>query len=169
MQKIDQYIFKQLLIIFAFFLFILTLIFWTNRAIRLFDQLISDGHSSSVLLEFALLSLPSATIIVFPLASFAAVIFVTNRLKNDAELTILQSSGLSPWRMGKAYFLFGFLCMLILSFFTIFIVPNTTKILHERQLDLDTSVSAQLLKEGKFIHPFKGVTFYFKTLEYYPI
>ena len=118
-----------------------------------------------MLLEFALLSLPSATIIVFPLASFAAVIFVTNRLKNDAELTILQSSGLSPWRMGKAYFLFGFLCMLILSFFTIFIVPNTTKILHERQLDLDTSVSAQLLKEGKFIHPFKGVTFYFKEIK----
>ena len=142
MQKIDQYIFRQLLIIFAFFLFILTIIFWINRAIRLFDQLISDGHSSSVLLEFALLSLPSATIIVFPLASFAAVIFVTNRLKNDAELTILQSSGLSPWRIGKPYFLFGFLCMLILSFFTIFIVPNTTKILHERQLDLDTSVSA---------------------------
>ena len=165
MQKIDQYIFRQLLIIFAFFLFILTLIFWINRAIRLFDQLISDGHSSSVLIEFALLSLPSATIIVFPLASFAAVIFVTNRLKNDSELTILQSSGLSPWRMGKPYFLFGFFCMLILSFFTIFIVPNTTKILHERQLDLDTSVSAQLLKEGKFIHPFKGVTFYIKEIK----
>ena len=132
---------------------------------RLFDQLISDGHSSSILFQFALLSLPSTTTIVFPLACFAAAIFVTNRLKNDSELTVLQSAGLSPWRMNKPYFIFGLLSMLILGFFTTFVVPNTAKILHEKQTELDSSVSARLLKEGKFIHPFRGVTFYIKGIE----
>lgn len=165
MQKLDQYILKQLSLIFVFFLFVFTLIFWINRAIGLFDRLITDGHSSSILFEFALLSLPSTTTIVFPLACFAAVIFVTNRLKNDSEFTVLQSAGLSPWRLNKPYFIFGILCMLILGFFTTFIVPNTTKILHEKQIVLDSSVSARLLKEGKFIHPFKGVTFYIKGIE----
>ena len=37
--------------------------------------------------------------------------------------------------------------------------------LHEKQLELDSSVSARLLKEGKFIHPLKGVTFYIKGIE----
>lgn len=164
-QKLDRYIFKQLSLIFVFFLFVFTLIFWINRAIGLFDRLITDGHSSSTLFQFALLSLPSITTIVFPLACFAAVIFVTNRLKIDSEFTVLQSAGLSPWRLNKPYFIFGILCMLILGFFTTFVVPNTAKILHEKQLELDSSVSARLLKGGKFIHPFKGVTFYIKEIE----
>lgn len=164
-QKLDRYIFKQLSLIFVFFLFVFTLIFWINRAIGLFDRLITDGHSSSTLFQFALLSLPSITTIVFPLACFAAVIFVTNRLKIDSEFTVLQSAGLSPWRLNKPYFIFGILCMLILGVFTTFVVPNTAKILHEKQLELDSSVSARLLKGGKFIHPFKGVTFYIKEIE----
>ena len=164
-QKLDRYIFKQLSLIFVFFLFVFTLIFWINRAIGLFDRLITDGHSSSTLFQFALLSLPSITTIVFPLACFAAVIFVTNRLKIDSEFTVLQSAGLSPWRLNKPYFIFGSLCMVILGVFTTFVVPNTAKILHEKQLELDSSVSARLLKGGKFIHPFKGVTFYIKEIE----
>ena len=90
MQKLDKYIFRQLSLIFVFFLFIFTLIFWINKAVSLFDRLIADGHSSSLLFQFALLSLPSTTTTVFPLACFASVIFVTNRLRNDCELTVLQ-------------------------------------------------------------------------------
>ena len=164
-QKLDLYIFRQLSIIFLFFLFVFTLIFWINRAINLFDQLISDGHSSSIILQFVLLNLPSTTTLVFPLACFAAVIFVTNRSKNDSELTVLQSAGLSPWRMNKPYFIFGLISMIILAFFTTFIVPNTAKIIDEIQIELDSSVSARLLKDGKFIHPFRGVTFYIKEIE----
>ena len=164
-QKLDLYIFRQLFIIFLFFLFVFTLIFWINRAINLFDQLISDGHSSSIILQFVLLNLPSTTTLVFPLACFAAVIFVTNRLKNDSELTVLESAGLSPWRMNKPYFIFGLISMIILAFFTTFIVPNTAKIIDEIQIEFDSSVSSRLLKDGKFIHPFKGVTFYIKEIK----
>ena len=164
-QKLDLYILRQLSIIFLFFLFIFTLIFWINRAVNLFDQLISEGHSSSIILQFVLLNLPSTTTLVFPLACFAAVIFVTNRLKNDSELTVLQSAGLSPWRMNKPYFIFGFISMIILAFFTTFIVPNTAKIIDEIQTEFDSSVSARLLKDGKFMHPFRGVTFYIKEIK----
>ena len=85
MQKLDRYIFRQISLIFVFFLLVFTMIFWINRAISLFDRLISDGHSASILFQFALLSLPSITTIVFPLACFAAVMFVTHRLKNDSS------------------------------------------------------------------------------------
>ena len=164
-QKLDRYILRQLTLIFVFFLFVFTLIFWINRVVGLFDRLISDGHSPSILFQVALLSLPSTTTTVFPLACFAAAIFVTNRLKNDSELTVFQSAGLSPWRMNKPYLIFGLFCMLILGVFTTYIVPNTAKILHDKQKELDSSVSARLLQEGKFIHPLKGVTFYIKGIE----
>ena len=165
MNKLDRYIFQQVLYSFVFFLSIFTLIFWINRTIRLFDRLITDGHSSTVLLEFAVLSLPSITSIVFPLACFASVVFVTNRLINEAEMTVLQSSGLSPFRLLKPYLIFGILSMVSLGFFTTLIMPFTTKSLYEKQMELDSSVSAKLLKEGRFIHPIKGVTFYIKEIE----
>ena len=165
MKKLDFYILKQLFLTFVFFLFIFTLILWINRAIRLFDRIIADGHRSSVLLELAILSLPSIASIVFPLACFATAVFVTNRLKNDAEIIILYSSGLSSWRLVKPYWIFGILSMVSLSFFTTFLAPNASKTLHERQLELDSSVSARLLREGKFLHPVKGITFYIKEIK----
>ena len=55
--------------------------------------------------------------------------------------------------------------MVGLGFFTTLVVPFTSKTLFERQLDLDSSVSARLLKEGKFIHPIPGVTFFVKEIE----
>tara|TARA_Y100001934_G_C12339493_1_gene769403 strand:- start:1392 stop:2210 length:819 start_codon:yes stop_codon:yes gene_type:complete len=67
--------------------------------------------------------------------------------------------------MNKPYLIFGLLGMVILGVFTTFVVPNTAKILHEKQKELDSSVSARLLKEGKFIHPLKGVTFYIQEIE----
>jgi len=165
MRKLDLYILKQLLLVFVFFLFVFTLIFWVNKAVQLFDRLISQGHSATVLFEFAILSLPSTSTIVFPLSCFAAVIFVTNKLKNDAELTVLQSAGLSPLRLARPYLIFGFSSMLILGLFTTLIVPTTSKMLHQKQIELDYSVSGRLLKEGKFVHPIKGVTFYIKKIE----
>lgn len=165
MKKLDRYIFKQIFLSFSFFLLLFTLIFWINRAIRLFDRLIEGGHSSSVFVEFAVFSLPSISSIVFPFSCFSAAVYVTNRLKNDAEITIFHSFGLSPWRLLKPYLIFGIFSMLTLSLFTTLIVPITSKVIHKRQLELDSSVSARLLKEGKFIHPFQGVTFYIKKIE----
>ena len=165
MNKIDRYILGQILSVFTFFLFILTIVFWINRAISLFDKLISQGHSSSVLFKFALLSLPSTSTIVFPLACLAASIFVTNKLKNDTEIIILQNLGLSPWRIAKPFVLFGLVTMFGLGFITTLLVPSAAEELHKSQIELDSSVSARLLKEGKFIHPVKGITFYIKEIE----
>jgi len=55
--------------------------------------------------------------------------------------------------------------MLSLGLFTTLIIPLTSKLLFERQVELDSSVSARLLKEGKFIHPIPGVTFFVKEIE----
>ena len=48
---------------------------------------------------------------------------------------------------------------------TTILVPYASEQLHKNQIELDNSVSARLLKEGKFIHPVKGITFYIKEIE----
>ncbi|MBS07146.1 MAG: LPS export ABC transporter permease LptF [Marinovum sp.] len=145
---------------FGFFSLILLFIYWINKAIALFDKLISDGQPFLVFLEFSILTIPPIIPIIAPLAAFAAAIFVTNRLKNDSELTIMQATGFSPLRLSRAIFLFGLMVTIILLIISHYLVPKTNNILIERQNEVTSSLNAKLLKVGSFIHPQNSVTFY---------
>ena len=43
MSRFDRYLLSQLLALFGFFALVLVAVFWVNRAVGLFDQLIGDG------------------------------------------------------------------------------------------------------------------------------
>ena len=160
MSRFDRYLFTQYFLMFGFFSLILLFIYWINKAIALFDNLISDGQSFVVFLEFSILTIPPIIPIVAPLAAFAAAIFVTNRLKNDSELTIMQATGFSPLRLSRSIFLFGLVVTIILLIISHYLIPKSNNILLKRQNEVASSLNAKLLKVGSFIHPQNGVTFY---------
>ena len=145
---------------FGFFSIILLLIYWINKAIALFDKLISDGQTFLVFLEFSILTIPPIIPIIAPLAAFAAAIFVTNRLKTDSELTIMQATGFSPLRLSRAICLFGLIVTTILLIISHYLIPKSNNILLKRQNEVASSLNAKLLRVGSFIHPQNGVTFY---------
>ncbi len=160
MSRFDRYLFTQYFLMFGFFSLILLFIYWINKAIALFDNLISDGQTFLVFFEFSILTIPPIIPIVAPLAAFAAAIFVTNRLKNDSELTIMQATGFSPLRLSRSIFLFGLVVTIILLIISHYLVPKSNNILLKRQNEVASSLNAKLLKVGSFIHPQNGVTFY---------
>ena len=160
MSRFDRYLFTQYSLMFGFFSLILLFIYWINKAIALFDNLISDGQTFLVFLEFSILTIPPIIPIVAPLAAFAAAIFVTNRLKNDSELTIMQATGFSPLRLSRSIFLFGLVVTIILLIISHYLIPKSNNILLKRQNEVASSLNAKLLKVGSFIHPQNGVTFY---------
>ena len=160
MSRFDRYLFTQYFLMFGFFSLILLFIYWINKAIALFDNLISDGQTFLVFLEFSILTIPPIIPIVAPLAAFAAAIFVTNRLKNDSELTIMQATGFSPLRLSRSIFLFGLVVTIILMIISHYLIPKSNNILLKRQNEVASSLNAKLLKVESFIHPQNGVTFY---------
>ncbi|HID05564.1 MAG TPA: LptF/LptG family permease, partial [Armatimonadetes bacterium] len=101
MARFDRYMLRQLLLTFGFFALVLVLIYWINQAVLLFDQLIANGESAAVFVEFSILTLPLMIAIVLPIAGFTAAIFVTNRLSADNELVVAQSAGFGPFRMAR--------------------------------------------------------------------
>ena len=160
MSRFDRYLFTQYFLMFGFFSLILLFIYWINKAIALFDNLISDGQTFLVFLEFSILTIPPIIPIVAPLAAFAAAIFVTNRLKNDSELTIMKATGFSPLRLSRSVFLFGLVVTIILLIISHYLIPKSNNVLLKRQNEVASSLNAKLLKVGSFIHPQNGVTFY---------
>ena len=102
MQRFDRYMLSQLMVVFGFFALVLVMVYWLNRSVGLFDELIANGHTAGIFLEFTLLALPGVVAIVLPMAAFGAAVYVTNRMSNESELTVLQATGLSPWRLAGA-------------------------------------------------------------------
>ncbi|MDJ0822134.1 MAG: LPS export ABC transporter permease LptF [Paracoccaceae bacterium] len=155
---------SQLMVLFGFFALVLVAVYWVNRAVLLFDRLIADGHSAAVFFEFTALSLPSVITLVLPMAAFAATVYVTNRLSGDSELTVVQSTGYSPWRLARPVLAFGILVGMMLLVLTHVLVPSSRAQLREREQEISGSISAALLREGTFLHPTRGVTFYIRAI-----
>lgn len=165
MSRYDRYVLSQFLLFFGFFALILVAVFWINRAVVLFDKLIGDGQSAFVFLEFTALTLPNLIRMVLPIAAFAAAVFVTNRLKNDSELTVMQATGSSPWRLARPVFVFGLIAAAMMSMLTHVLLPASIKQLAVREAEVARNVTARLLNEGSFLHPAAGVTFYISQID----
>jgi lipopolysaccharide export system permease protein len=151
---------SQLMVAFGLFALVLVLVYWINRAVRLFDQIISSGESATVFLELSVLALPSVVKLVLPVAAFAAAVYVTNRLSNESELVIAQQAGLGPWRLARPVLVFGLIVAVFAAALAHVLVPASLARLADRQDDLAQNVTARLLVEGRFLHPSDGITFY---------
>lgn len=165
MTRTDRYMLSQLLILFGFFALVLVAIFWINRAVVLFDRLIGDGQSAMVFLEFTALGLPRLITTVLPVATFAAAVYVTNRLSNDSELTVLQATGATPFRIARPVLFFGLVVALMMSALSHFLVPMSRAQLQQREAEISQNVTARLLTEGTFLHPSDQVTFYTRVID----
>ncbi|MEL6809066.1 MAG: LPS export ABC transporter permease LptF [Pseudomonadota bacterium] len=164
MVRFDRYMLSQLLWLFGFFALVLVAVFWINRAVQLFDRLIGDGQTALVFLEFSALGLPVLITRVLPIATFAAAVYVTNRLSNESELTVMMATGTSPWRMARPVAVFGLISAVMMSLLSHALVPIASQQLAEREVEISKNITSRLLTEGEFLSPAQGVTFYTRSV-----
>ncbi len=142
----------------------LVLVYWVNRAVLLFDQLIANGESAMVFVELSILTLPLMISQVLPVAAFAAAVFITNRLSAENELVVAQSTGFGPFRMARPVLIFGLLTGLFLAVLNHVLVPMSQERLSIRKDEIAENITARFLTEGSFVHPTDGVTFYIREI-----
>ncbi|PIE14509.1 MAG: LPS export ABC transporter permease LptF [Rhodobacterales bacterium] len=164
MARFDRYMLSQLMVLFGFFALVLVSVFWINRAVKLFDTLIADGQTAWVFAEFTALTLPKVIAMVLPVAAFAGTVYVTNRLSSESELTVMQATGFSPWRLARPVLFFGLIVALMMSVLSHVLVPTSLAQLKQREIEISRNVTAKLLTEGTFLHPAAGVTFYIREI-----
>lgn len=162
--RFDRYLLSQLLMLFGFFALVLVLVYWVNRAVVLFDQLIANGQSAAVFLEFTALTLPNVIRIVLPVAAFAGTVYATNRLMSESELVVVQATGFSPWRLIRPVMFFGVFIFVLSSILAHVLVPISSARLADRTAEISENMTARLLSEGQFLHPATGVTFYIREI-----
>ena len=160
MPRIDRYILSQMLTLFGFFALVLVSVYWINRAVSLFEQLMSDGQTALVVLEFTALTLPLVISVVLPVAAFAATAYGTNRLSNESELVAMQVAGLSPWRLARPVLVFGLVVSVMVGILVNGLVPAARARMADRQAEIAENVTAQFLRPGVFQYPADGITMF---------
>jgi len=121
--RLDRYLLSQLMALFGFFALVLVSVYWINQAVWLFERLISDGHTASVVLEFTALMLPNVIRLVLPVSAFAAAVYAINRLASESELVVMQATGFSPWRLARPVAMFGLVIGVLLAILVHWLVP----------------------------------------------
>lgn len=164
MARIDRYILSQFLTLFGFFALVLVSVYWINRAVSLFEQLISDGQTAMVVLEFTALTLPLVISVVLPIAAFAASAYGTNRLSSESELVAMQAAGLSPTRLARPVLVFGLIVAMMSAALVHGLVPAARARMADRQTELAENVTAQFLRPGSFQFPADGLTLYIRAI-----
>ncbi len=165
MPRFDRYLLSQLLVHFGFFALVLVGVYWINRAVSLFDQLMSDGQSAMVFLEFSMLTLPGVIKLVLPIAAFVATVFVANKLTVESELVVMQATGFSAFRMARPVAVFGLIVALMMAALVHVLVPMSRATMIAERAALSENITARFLTEGQFTHPTRGVTFYMTEID----
>lgn len=164
MSRFDRYLLSQLLALFGFFSLVLVAVYWVNRAVGLFDQLIGDGQSALVFLQFSLLTLPNVIRLVLPISAFIGAVYVANRLMSESELVVMQATGFSAFRLARPVWYFGLIVTGMMLVLMHVLVPASRSALAERSEAISQNVSARFLKDGQFIHPSDGITLYIREI-----
>lgn len=150
--------------LFGFFALVLVGVYWINKAVGLFDQLIGDGQSALVFLEFSLLTLPAVIKLVLPVAAFIATVYGTNRMLTESELVVMQATGFSGFRLARPVFYFGLVAAGMMMVMTHLLVPLSRETLISARATLSENITARYLTEGQFSHPAPGVTLYIREI-----
>lgn len=130
--------------------FSLLAMLWLTQSLRFVEMVTNKGLPLRLFVELTSLLMPQLFAVLSPIALFAAVLFVYNRLLSDRELVIMQAAGISPLRNAASVFVMG----ILLSFFSIYVqnfgIPQAEGAFRRLEWEVKNNVSHLMFREGEF-------------------
>ncbi|HCU59145.1 MAG TPA: hypothetical protein DIC64_04100 [Alphaproteobacteria bacterium] len=150
MKKLTKYISGQITSGFLLVVFSLLAMLWLTQSLRFVEMVTNKGLPLRLFVELTSLLMPRLFVVLSPIALFAAVLFVYNRLLSDRELVIMQAAGISPLRNAASVFVMG----ILLSFFSIYVqnwgIPQAEGAFRKLEWEVKNNVSHLMFREGEF-------------------
>jgi len=150
MRAVTRYILRQLAVVTVFVTTGLTMAVWLTQSLRFVDYIVNRGLPLTDFLLFVAFMLPAFLGIVLPIAAFAAVTFVYNKLTNESELVILRSAGVSPIGMARPGLALALAVTALVYAISLYFLPLSYQAFKDLQHEIRHDYSAVLLEEGVF-------------------
>jgi lipopolysaccharide export system permease protein len=158
MGSIARYIFRTTTTAFIVVLVSLTGVIWVTQALRDIDLMTNRGQSIVAFLGITGLLIPMLIMIVAPVALFVATAHVLNKLANDSEIIVMNASGMSPWRLFRAFVPVVVLVSLLVAALGAYVAPKGLRTLREWVTSVNANVVSTLVQPGRFVTIVGNVT-----------
>ncbi|MCQ2562028.1 MAG: LptF/LptG family permease [Alphaproteobacteria bacterium] len=141
-------------------LLILTGLAWMMQIMSMMKFLINYGINVFSFINMTALMIPFIISIIIPFVIFISVIFVYNKLISENEITVMMSSGLSPYQIAKPALTFAGIITVIHLILNIWIVPYSQKQFYETQWNLRYGLAHLKIQETAFTKLTNGLVVY---------
>ncbi|HWP26443.1 MAG TPA: LPS export ABC transporter permease LptF [Xanthobacteraceae bacterium] len=163
MGSIGAYIFRTTLGAFLVVLVSLTAIIWVTHALREFDLVTTQGQNVLVFLGITSLTIPLLVLVIAPLALVIAVGHVLNKLSTDSEIIVMNSAGMSPWRLFRPFFAMAILVSLLVGAISIYVAPQALRQLRNWITEVRADIVNNIVQPGRFTIIEQGLTFHIRA------
>ena len=165
MKILNKYILKQTIVGFLLISFSLLAILWLTQSLHFVELITNKGLPIGLFIELTSLLMPRLFSILSPIAAFAAVLFVYNRMLTDRELVVMKSAGISPIKNAQPTIYFGLILSILGLYLNIWGIPLAEAKFNDLQWQIKNDVSHLLFKEGQFTEIQTGLTVFISQRE----
>ena len=158
MGSIDRYIFRTTFAAFVIVLVSLTAVIWVTQALRDIDIMTSQGQNVLVFVGITGLIVPLLVLVIAPIALLIAVAHVLNKLSTDSEIIVMNSAGISPWALLRAFVPVTLVVSLLVLAISAYFAPKGLRMLRDWLTEVRANVVTNVVQPGRFSTIESGVT-----------
>jgi lipopolysaccharide export system permease protein len=159
LRKLNQYLIKDYLTIFAVAMLLITFAFSIAAVYKAID-IMARGLPVSTVGKFFLYNIPHSLAYSIPIGALFSTLLLFGRLSADSELSAMKSSGLSMWQIISPIILIAIGFVGISLYNNCVVVPSTTYATRQLIRGMGIEDPVKLLEEGRFIRDFPGHMIY---------
>jgi len=131
-------------------LFVLLLIFVSQKFIVILEKAISGAIPTDLVLTLLYLNLPTLGTLMLPISFYLAVLFAHGRLHGESEMVAMTSCGYSPNSVLKATLTLSLFTFAFASFNSIYLAPLAEDEMISVIENAESDAGAATLIEGRF-------------------
>jgi lipopolysaccharide export system permease protein len=150
MKGLTRYMLRQTLLVMVSVCLIFSSAVWLIQALRLIDLIVNRGLSLGIFLHLAILILPRFVNVVLPIAVFASVQFVYNKLINESELVVMRAAGVSPMALARPALITGAVATVFLYSLSLYMLPAANRAFKDLQFEIRNRFASVLIQDGVF-------------------
>lgn len=162
MNRLASYIFLQCAGPTVFFTLIFAGILWLSTSLQMLDLVINRGQSAATFVELNVLAFPALLADVLPISLFCSVLYTLHHLNTDSEIIVMWASGHSHWSIARPILILAALVAVLNLFLNLYLMPTGYRAMKDRVYEIRSDLVTQLVKEGTFTNPSKGLTVYIR-------
>jgi lipopolysaccharide export system permease protein len=160
MPMLYYYIFRRLTTPFIVILLTVSSLLLLTQSVRILDLIVEKGVGLNIFLYIAVLLLPSILHVIIPIALVLSIGITLQALRQDREIIVLKSVGLSDNEIVKPFFHFAILITLLNYCVSFYLMPSSYKQFKDLSLHFRNNYASLLLQEDVFSTQIENLTIY---------